>query len=94
MFYIYFLRSLKNRKVYVGFTSKLPEVRLAEHHIGTNTWTRQNGPFELLYFEMYYCKEDAMAREKFYKSGFGRVVRDAILVSIPAKHQTIRRVRA
>jgi hypothetical protein len=35
-----------------------------------------------------------MAREKFYKSGFGRVVRDAILVSIPAKHQTIRRVRA
>ena len=85
MFYVYFLRSLKNKKIYTGFSSKEPEIRLKEHESGTNVWTRHNGLFELVYYEKYQCKEDAMSREQFYKSGFGRKIRDAILGAVSAK---------
>ena len=60
-------------------TSKEPGERLREHNNGLNYWSRQNGPFELVYFERYYCKKDALAREKFYKSGIGRKIRNEIL---------------
>ncbi|MEK7084657.1 MAG: GIY-YIG nuclease family protein [Patescibacteria group bacterium] len=79
MYSVYFLQSLSNGKYYVGMTEKSPVERLREHNYGTNSWTKQNGPFELVYFERYLCKEDALRREIFYKSGFGRKVRDIIL---------------
>lgn len=63
-------------------TSKEPEKRLQEHNSGINDWSRQNGPFRLIYFESYHCKKDALAREKFYKSGIGRKVRNSILISM------------
>ena len=79
MFYIYFLKSLKNEKVYVGSTSKNPETRLVEHNNGSNSFTKLNAPFELIYSENYFCKKDAILREKFYKSGFGRQIKDLIV---------------
>ena len=82
MYFVYFLKSLKNEKVYVGFTSKDPGERLAEHNVGTNVWTKNNGPFVLRYFEEYSCKIDAQKRERFYKTGFGRKVRNAILAVV------------
>ena len=39
----------------------------------------RNGPFALSYFERFSCKKDALDRERFYKTGFGRKIRDAIL---------------
>lgn len=79
MFYVYFLLSLKNNKVYVGYTSKIPEKRLLDHNSGSNTWTKQNGPFRLVYYEGYHCKKDAIEREKFYKSGFGKQIKSIIV---------------
>jgi predicted GIY-YIG superfamily endonuclease len=52
MYSIYVLRSQRNRKRYIGYTSKDPKSRLEEHNSGTDDWTRQNGPFELIYTEM------------------------------------------
>ena len=72
MFFVYFLQSVRNNKYYTGLTEKNPKIRVKEHNSGTNKWTRENGPFELVYFESYFCKRDAEEREKFYKSGFGR----------------------
>ena len=46
--------------------------RLDEHNVGTNKWTRNNGPFKLLYYESYYCKKDAIHRENFLKGGVGK----------------------
>ncbi|MEK7512391.1 MAG: GIY-YIG nuclease family protein [Patescibacteria group bacterium] len=83
--YIYFLKSLKNNKIYVGYTGGLVTKRLEQHNIGLNKWTKENGPFELLYYEKYCCKEDALQREKFYKSGFGRKIRDCIIISVSAR---------
>ena len=79
MFFVYFLRSLKNKKIYTGFTKRDVEKRLNEHNIGTNDWTKNNGPFELAYYEAYHCEKDARSRESFYKTGLGRLVRDSII---------------
>ena len=79
MYKVYLLKSLKNGKSYVGMTTKDVEVRLVEHNEGSNTWTRNNRPFELKYFENYVCQEDAMKREKFFKTGQGKKLRKIIL---------------
>ncbi len=79
MFYVYFLKSLKNKKVYVGFTEKEPLVRESEHNLGSNQWTKNNKPFKLIYYEKYCCKKDAKTRELFYKTGFGRQIKNAII---------------
>jgi putative endonuclease len=79
MWSVYFLQSSRTGKYYVGVTSKEPQERLKEHNSGHNEWTKHNGPFVLRYHESYLCKEDAYYREKFYKSGFGKKIRDCIL---------------
>lgn len=85
MYSIYFLHSIKNKKYYVGLTNKDPRERLVDHNQGSNQWTRQNGPFKLVYYESYLCQKDAEAREKFYKSGFGRKIRDSIIQVIEGR---------
>ena len=85
MYFVYFFRSLRSNKVYVGFTRKVPEDRLSDHHYGSSNWTKDNGPFELIYYEKYHCQKDVITREKFYKSGFGRQIRDSIISSVSAK---------
>ncbi|KKU03214.1 MAG: Excinuclease ABC subunit C [Candidatus Amesbacteria bacterium GW2011_GWB1_47_26] len=79
MYHVYFLRSVNNNKVYVGFTSKDPRIRLDEHNSGSNTWTKSNGPFKLIYHEDYLCEADARKRESFYKMGFGKKIKQAII---------------
>lgn len=82
MYFVYVLQSIKNRKKYVGFTEKDPKQRLIEHNNGSNSWTRDNGPFELMYYERFHCEKDAKSRELFYKTGIGRRVRDAIVIAV------------
>ena len=72
MFFVYVLRSTKNGKRYVGYTSKTPEERLRGHNKGDNVWTRNNKPFVLMHREQYVTKTEAIRREKFLKSGDGR----------------------
>ncbi len=71
-FTVYVLRSEKNNKRYIGYTGKDVGDRLHEHLTGTNQWTRQNGPFKLIYTEEYSDKNSAIKRERFLKSGQGR----------------------
>ena len=79
MYAVYFIRSSKNNKIYTGVTSKDPSVRLKEHNNGSNQFTRQNKPFILVYYENYLCEKDAKIREKYYKTGFGRQIRNLII---------------
>ena len=72
MFYVYVLRSLRNRKRYVGYTGKPPKEKLAEHNGGATRWTRSNGPFELVYHEEFDDARSARQRENFLKSGRSR----------------------
>ena len=79
MFFVYFLKSLKSGKSYVGVTSKGVEKRLEQHNLGSNIWTKNNRPFNLLYYESYHCREDAFSRERFYKSGVGKKIKKLII---------------
>ncbi|GEM_PF-756917 len=75
---VYVLKSRRNGKRYIGCTSKRVEVRLKEHNSGSNQWTRQNGPFDLVYYEEFVCVKEARQRERFLKSGQGRKFLDKI----------------
>ncbi|MFA5021782.1 MAG: GIY-YIG nuclease family protein [Patescibacteria group bacterium] len=84
-YYVYFLKSIKNNKIYTGYTKIDPILRIKQHNQGTDKWTKENGPFLLLYYEKYCCKKDAILREKFYKTGIGRRIHNAIISSVSAK---------
>lgn len=70
MFYVYILRSLKNKELYIGHTSDLKK-RLTEHNQGLNFSTKRYMPWEVIYYEA--CKEetDAKRREKYLKTTQG-----------------------
>ena len=74
MFYAYVLRSKKNGRYYYGSTDNL-ERRFTEHNKGIGgKFTKDNRPFELVYYEAYLQYNLARNAEKFFKSGYGREV--------------------
>ncbi len=79
MYYVYLAKSLKNDKVYVGFTGKDPKKRIKEHNTGSNKWSKENKPLKLVYFENFICKADARQRERFFKSGVGKKFKKIII---------------
>ena len=85
MFYVYVLKSSKNGKRYVGYTSKSPLRRVKEHNNGSNKYTKGNRPYELVYEESFDSEMGAKIREKFFKTGNGRKVLDRILTNLPAR---------
>jgi len=82
MYSVYFAKSLRNNKIYVGFTEKDPKDRVKEHNFGSNKWSKENGPLKLIYFENFLCKADAQLREKFYKSGIGKKIKKIIVENL------------
>lgn len=71
MFYTYVLKSLKYPKFYTGYTDNL-EKRLQSHNAGKNTYTKRYIPWSLVYSESFETKEEAIRREKYFKSAAGR----------------------
>ena len=62
MFYVYFLKSKKDQKLYIGSTNNLKR-RLLEHNTGKVRSTKSRVPFELRYYEAFSNEEDARHRE-------------------------------
>jgi len=74
MFYVYVLKSVKNKCLYVGSTEDLTQ-RLKEHNQGIGgEFTKKNRPFKLIFYEAFLDKKDALKQEKFYKSGYGKEI--------------------
>jgi len=71
MYYVYILRSLKDEKLYSGYTADL-KTRFSEHNKGKVESTKNRIPFQLIYYEAYLHQQDATAREKFFKTQWGR----------------------
>jgi len=71
MFCVYVLQSLKDKKLYIGYTADLKS-RLIEHKKGDVATTKNRRPLVLIYYEAYRSKKDAKIREKFLKTGQGR----------------------
>ncbi|MFH1413375.1 MAG: GIY-YIG nuclease family protein [Candidatus Omnitrophota bacterium] len=66
IFYIYLLRSQKDKKLYTGFTNNLNR-RVQEHNSGLVASTKSRRPFELIYLEGYKSEKDARDRERSLK---------------------------
>ncbi len=71
MSYVYLIQSRKDKQFYTGFTGDLQN-RLREHNAGKVPSTKERGPFELIYYEACLNEQDALAREKYLKSGMGK----------------------
>jgi len=71
MFTTYVLRSQSTGRFYTGSTSDF-ETRLKRHNSDLNISTKHRGPWELLYREDFTTRAEAMARERYFKTGSGR----------------------
>jgi putative endonuclease len=71
MFYTYVLISLKDYKFYTGYTSDI-EKRVLSHNNGEVISTKNRRPLELIYYEACLFQEDALHREKYLKSTYGK----------------------
>ena len=72
MSYVYILESMRNGKKYVGSGKIDPNKRLLQHNQGSNKWTRENGPFRLIYSEKCDSYKEARKKEIFFKTTTGR----------------------
>ncbi len=71
MYYIYILESIKDKRLYSGYTNDLKR-RFQEHNDGKVDSTKNRLPLKLIYYEAYLEQEDATKREKFFKTQWGR----------------------
>jgi predicted GIY-YIG superfamily endonuclease len=71
MYYVYFIRSLKDSsKTYIGYTSDL-EKRLATHNAGGCPHTHENRPWKFISYVAFETQIKAMEFEKYVKIGSG-----------------------
>jgi len=71
MHYVYVLQSSKDKKFYVGYSKDLKQ-RVENHNRGLVPATKQRQPLELVYYEACLSKNDAIRREKYLKTGWGK----------------------
>ena len=71
-YYTYVLQSKKDFKFYYGYTENL-KLRIEQHANGKVESTKYRRPLELIYFEGCLNKEDALRREKYFKTYYGRM---------------------
>jgi putative endonuclease len=71
MYYVYILKSLRNKSLYIGYTVDLKK-RLEEHDDGKNISTKPFRPYKLIFYEAFLYRKDAKSREEYLKSGWGR----------------------
>ena len=71
MFYVYVLRSKRDSGFYVGYTADLKK-RLNLHKSGKVESTKNRSPLQLVYYEASLCQEDALHRERYLKTAYGK----------------------
>jgi len=78
MYFVYILKSLKDGKLYTGYTNDLKR-RFFEHNRGLIKITKWRRPFKLIFYEAFLNQQDATAREKYFKSLYGSKERKRIV---------------
>ena len=71
-YYVYVLISENDNKFYTGYTSDLRK-RVEEHNKGIVASTKNRRPLRLIYFEGCLNQQDSTRREKYLKSGNGKI---------------------
>ncbi|OHA08933.1 MAG: hypothetical protein A3A44_00020 [Candidatus Sungbacteria bacterium RIFCSPLOWO2_01_FULL_60_25] len=70
MFYVYVLQSLKSKHWHTGYTHDLRK-RFSQHNANEFGWTKNHGPFRMIYYGACLHEEDAKDREVYLKTGMG-----------------------
>jgi putative endonuclease len=65
------LKSQKDKKLYIGYSANLQK-RFLEHQKGEVESTKYRRPLELIFYEAFRDKRDAMRREKYFKTDKGK----------------------
>lgn len=79
MYYVYILiGDTTSRWSYVGSTGNL-EQRFKDHCAGKVRSTKGHRPLTLIHTETFQTKEEAYKRELYFKSGYGREEKVALL---------------
>jgi len=71
-YYVYVLESLKDGKKYTGYTENLRS-RFEQHNNGDVSSTKHRRPLKLIYFEGCIKQKDALKREKYLKTHYGKM---------------------
>ena len=71
-YFTYVLYSKKDKQNYHGFTKNL-KLRIEQRQKGKVTSTKHRRPLELIYYEACLVKDDAIRREKYFKTHYGRM---------------------
>jgi len=71
MYTVYAILSLKDGRIYVGFSSNV-ERRINEHNSGKTKSTKGFRPWQLIFTENVDTRIEARKREKYWKSGIGK----------------------
>jgi putative endonuclease len=67
MYFTYILQSTTSGIIYIGQTNNI-EDRLRRHNSNQNKWTKNKGPWKLLFSQQFATRSEAMAMEKKLKS--------------------------
>jgi putative endonuclease len=70
-YFVYVLKSVNFNKFYVGQTENIRK-RINEHNSGKTRSIKAFIPYDLIYYELFDLRKDAVRREKYLKSGAGR----------------------
>ena len=71
MFFTYILYSLIDKRLYIGFTKNI-EKRVLEHNRSKVISTKNRQPLKLIYYEAHFNKQDAIKRERYFKTSKGK----------------------
>ena len=70
-YYVYVLQSESNKNFYTGYTNNI-RVRIKEHNSGKVLSTKNRLPMNLIYWEGCLNQIDALSREKYLKTAWGK----------------------
>jgi putative endonuclease len=73
MWYVYILRSLLDKALYIGSTNNI-ERRINQHNSGEVDTTRSRRPFNLEAYIAVKDKAKAIELEQYFKTGSGRAM--------------------
>ena len=71
LFYVYVLESIKLGKLYTGLTTDLRR-RIKEHNEKKSIATKSGCPWRIVYYEAHLNKDDAVRRERYFKTSQGK----------------------
>lgn len=71
-YYVYVLLSEEGKKYYTGYTKDI-KLRFEQHIKGLVASTKARRPLILVYFEACLSQEDALHREKYLKTYYGKM---------------------